>query len=110
MIEMNIGKRIQELRKKKKLTQAQLAERIGLSTNHVSALERGKYNIKLETLVLIMNELECSADDIFCDELKNGYKIKASRLSDEIEKLSPTEQERLFDIIEVFIKTAKNGK
>lgn len=107
MIERDVGKRIQELRKKKKITQSELAERLGLSTNHMSALERGQYNIKLELLVLIMNELECTADDLFCDSIKSGYKIKASRLNDQIEKLSADEQDRLFEIINVFIKTSR---
>lgn len=107
MIERDVGKRIQELRKRKKLTQAELAERLGLSTNHMSALERGQYNIKLELLVLIMNELECTADDLFCDSIKCGYKNKTSRLNDQIERLPQDEQDRLFEIIEAFIKTSR---
>lgn len=107
MIERDVGKRIQELRKSKKMTQAELAERLGLSTNHMSALERGQYNIKLELLVLIMNELECTADDLFCDSIKYGYKVKASRLSDQIEKLPQDEQDRLLELVEMYIKTSR---
>ncbi|MBQ8689633.1 MAG: helix-turn-helix transcriptional regulator [Clostridia bacterium] len=107
MIEKEIGKRVQEYRKKKKLTQEELAEILEISTNHLSALERGMYNIKLDLLVQIINALDCSADDIFCDVINNGYKARASRLSDKIEALSPEEQAKIFDVVETMVKNAK---
>ena len=107
MIEKEIGKRVQEYRKKKKLTQEELAEILEISTNHLSALERGMYNIKLDLLVQIINALDCSADDIFCDVINNGYKARASRLSDKIESLSPEEQAKIFDVVETMVKNAK---
>ena len=39
------GKRIRELRKEQGLTQAELAEKIGLSTNFIGMVERGERNI-----------------------------------------------------------------
>ena len=36
-----IGNRIKECRKRAGLTQEQLSERIGLSKNHISGIERG---------------------------------------------------------------------
>lgn len=50
MIEKSVGKRIQEHRKAKDLTQDKLAEMIDVSPNYLSALERGMYNISLELL------------------------------------------------------------
>lgn len=107
MIQKSIGKNIQFFRKRKGLTQEQLAEKISLSPNHLSAIERGVYQVKLDTLVEIMNCLDCSADDLFADEINCGYKIRASRLSDEIEQLSTEEQMKIFDVVEVMIKNAK---
>ncbi|MBE6700020.1 MAG: helix-turn-helix transcriptional regulator [Ruminococcaceae bacterium] len=107
MIEKAIGKRVQEFRKKKKLTQEQMAELVGLSHHHYSTLERGLYSIKLDTLVQIINILGCSADDIFCDVIDNGYKTRASRLSDMLAHLSPEEQAKIFDVVETMIKNAK---
>ena len=49
-MEKIIGKRIQEFRKKKGMTQDELSEIIDISPHYLSALERGIYNIKLETL------------------------------------------------------------
>lgn len=107
MVEKSIGKRIQFFRKKKKLTQQQLAEMIDMSPNHLSAIERGTYGVKLDTLIKIINCLDCRADDIFADAITSGYKIKSSRLSDELEQLSAEEQSRIFDVVETMIETEK---
>lgn len=102
-----IGKRIQYFRKKKGLTQEQLAEMIGKSPNHLSSIERGFNKVKLDTLIDIINCLDCTADDILADVITNGYKIKSSRLSDELEQLSTEEQSRIFDVVETMIESAK---
>lgn len=108
MVEKDVGKRIQHFRKRKGLTQEQLAEMINMSPNHLSAIERGVYGVKLDTLVEIMNFIDCTADDLFADVMKCGYKIKASRLSDELSGLSTEEQQKIFDVVETMIKGAKH--
>lgn len=105
-VEKSIGKRVQEYRKIRGLTQTQLADMINISPNYLSALERGVYSINIELLIKIMNCLDCTANDLFCDVMQTGYKIKASRLSDMIEKLPTKEQERIFSIVETMIKTS----
>ncbi len=107
MIEKDIGKRIQEYRKKRGFTQEQLAEKINVSTNYLSALERGVYNIKLETLVNILNELNCSADEIFCDVVNKSSGIKATRISEKLNHLPMEEQYRIYEVLETLIKTTK---
>ena len=107
MVEKDVGKRIQRFRKKKGLTQEQLAEMINMSPNHLSAIERGVYGVKLDTLVQIINCIDCTANDLFADVIHCGYKVKASRLSDEIDKLSMDDQQKIFDVVETMIKSAK---
>ncbi len=104
MADKQIGKRIQSFRVRKGLTQAQLAALVGISTNHLSALERGVYSVKLELLIRIVNCIDCTADDILADNLNNGYQIKASRLSDAIEELQPEEQSRILQVIDAMVK------
>ncbi len=105
MIEKSMGKRIQQYRKQKGITQEKLGEMLGLSTNHISALECGKYGIKPELLVNIINILGCTADDIFCDVIDTGYKIRASRIADELDNLPVESRERVLDVLETLIKT-----
>lgn len=106
-IERIIGTRIQKLRKAKGYTQQSFAKTIGLSTNYLSDIERGMSSARLDKLVAIINALECSADDVFIDVIKCRSSIKSSRLSEAIETLPPEEQEKIFEIIEVFTKKAK---
>ncbi len=106
LIEVLIGKRIKEQRKKNKLTQEQLSEKLGISKNHLSAIERGVYRVQIETLVMIINCLGCTADDLFCDVIDKGYMIKSSRLSEKIEKLSPEEQNRILAVVDTLVENS----
>ena len=107
MIEQEIGRRIKEIRKRKKIPQEKLAEMIGISPNYMSALERGAYNIKLDLLVQIIDCLDITADDLFRDVIKNGYMNRASRISDEIESLPIEEQQRIFEVLDALLRTAR---
>lgn len=49
-------------RERHRLTQAQLAERTGLSPNHISKIERGCGDVKSSNLLKICLELELSLD------------------------------------------------
>ena len=80
---------------------------IGISPNYMSALERGAYNIKLELLVQIIDCLDITADDLFRDVIKNGYMNRASRISDEIESLPIEEQQRIFEVLDALLRTAR---
>ena len=106
MIEKSIGQRIKEQRKKNKLTQEQLAEKLGMSKNHLSAIERGVYRVQIETLVMIINCLGCTADDLFCDVIDTGYKIRSSRLSEKIAMLPPEEQNRILAVVDTLVDNA----
>ena len=107
MIEQEIGRRIKEIRKQKKIPQEKLAEMIGITPNYMSALERGAYNIKLDLLVQIIDCLDITADDLFRDVVKNGYVNRASRIADDIADLPQEEQQRIFEVLDVLVKTAR---
>ena len=102
-----IGKKVQECRKKKGFTQEELAETIEISPHHLSALERGVYSIKLETLVKILNCLDCSADEIFCDVVNKSSHIKSTVLSEKIKALPRDEQQKIFDVVDTMVKNVR---
>ena len=107
-MEKIIGKRIQEFRKKKGITQEELSEIIDISPHYLSALERGIYNIKLETLVKILNTLDISADEVFCDVVNKSSAVSSNRLSDRIDTLPKEEQEKILAVVDTMINSAKN--
>lgn len=57
-----IGLRIQETRRRKRLSQAELAEQVDLSVSYISHIERAKKQTSLESLVKIANVLGVTAD------------------------------------------------
>ena len=103
MVQKIIGRRIQEIRKQKGLTQEQMAERVNISPHYLSALERGVYNIKLDLLVDILNVLNCSADEVFQDVVDTSSKIKASQLSEKLKGLPLHEQRKILEVVEIMI-------
>lgn len=63
-IAQKVGKRIRILRKKKKLTQEGLAEKIKIHVSTLGRIERGESNPPLHTLNKIANALGVSLKDI----------------------------------------------
>ncbi|MBC1525473.1 helix-turn-helix transcriptional regulator [Listeria booriae] len=59
---MNIGERIRDSRKKKNLTQKQLAQKIHVSSQVMSNFERGYTEISAEQIKRIAEELDVSSD------------------------------------------------
>lgn len=59
------GSRIQELRKKNNLTQSELAEKIGLSTNFIGMVERGERNTSVDKIFKFAKAFNISLAQIF---------------------------------------------
>ncbi len=102
-----IGKRIQQYREAKGYTQESFAEMVRLTPNYLSAVERGVKTPSVDTLVSIINCLGVSADEIFVDVIKVGYKVQASKFADDISGLSPEDRKRIFAVVDALIKEAK---
>lgn len=99
----SIGKNIRKYRKQRGLTLEALAEKVGLSTNYVGALERGEKALALKTLISIVDVLDITADMVLCDVIKNGYKVKSSILTDKLGSLSPAEREKFLQMIDIML-------
>ena len=92
----SIGKNIRKYRKQRGLTLEALAEKVGLSTNYVGALA-------LKTLINIVDALDITADMVLCDVTKNGYKVKSSVLTEKLEALSPSEREKILQMVDIML-------
>ena len=94
----SIGKNIRKFRLMKKLRQEDLAEKAGLSTNYIGAVERGEKLPSLETFIIIVNALGVSADMVLSDVIETGYLVRSSMLNEKIEKLSEEDRARVYDV------------
>jgi transcriptional regulator with XRE-family HTH domain len=69
---MNIAKKIQKLRKENRLTQEELANKVGLSRVAVTSIEQGNRKVSVEELVKFCEAFECSYGDFLSsDKSKN---------------------------------------
>jgi HTH-type transcriptional regulator / antitoxin HipB len=57
--------KFKELRKQKKLTQGQLAEKLGVDKGQISRIENGKFNLTLATINKMASELGVRVDFSF---------------------------------------------
>lgn len=67
MAKSNFGKKLQQIRKSKNLTQAKLAELAGIDDKHLSKIETGVYFPTYSTLNKILTALSISIEDIGID-------------------------------------------
>ena len=66
-----VGRKIRRLRKERKLTQNELASRIGIQQSDLSRIERGEYRVSLDTLFRMLAEFKVSVAEFF-DESDGG--------------------------------------
>ncbi len=100
-----IGKRIRYLRKKKNLSQEQLAEKVWISTTHMSHIETGSTKLSLPVLVDLANALEVGTDEILATPVS---KQKTAALEGVEELLKNCTQSQVKVISEI-IKSAKDA-
>ena len=65
MTHKTVGNRVKEIRKKLGLTQAQLAEIVGVSRVSIVAIETGRYIPTIETALRISQALNTPIDQLF---------------------------------------------
>jgi transcriptional regulator with XRE-family HTH domain len=64
-IARRLGQRVRILRRRRDLTQEQLAEATHLSANYISGIERGLYSPSLTTLAVLADALGVEIKDLF---------------------------------------------
>ncbi|MDE6272619.1 MAG: helix-turn-helix transcriptional regulator [Muribaculaceae bacterium] len=62
-----IGHRIKELRESKGMSQRELGKRIDIAYNHIGRIEKGKYNVNLDTLAKIAAALDTEIN-LICEK------------------------------------------
>ena len=96
----DIGQRIRTLRREKKLSQEQLAEKVWISTTHMSHIENGSIKLSLPVLVDLAAALDVSVNELLAGqssqcrsagyeqvkELLNGCSEKQLRIITEVIK------------------------
>lgn len=94
-----IGQRIRKYRRALNLSQEALAERINISTTHMSHIETGNTKMSLPVLAAIAAALNVSTDSILFDEKRESKNTAVDEIGFELDDCSLTELKILKDIV-----------
>jgi transcriptional regulator with XRE-family HTH domain len=89
-----VGRKIRQLRRQRKLTQVELAEKIGIHQSDLSRMEQGEYKVGLDTLLKILATFDLSIGDFF----EEGN--RAETVVEKYKALSPSAQREVDSFIE----------
>lgn len=105
-----IGKRVQERRIAKKISQAELAVRISVTSPHISNIERGKTKVSLPTLIEIARALDATLDELVCDSLPEARDILLGNLSDTLYSCNIQELGIISDVTKALLESMRARK
>ena len=100
-----IGQRIRKIRKARGLSQEQLAEKIGISTTHMSHIETANTKLSLPVFVEIAKVLEVQTDALLFDVPNDSVNISIMEIAAVLEKCNGKQAR----IIAEIIKAAKQS-
>ncbi len=94
-----LGRRIQIQRKRKDLSQNDLADLIDKSTIFVSYIENGNKNLSLDTFVDIVKALETSPNELLRDSFDTSLEEISMSMSDELGGCNEEEAQLILEMI-----------
>ena len=99
------GQAIQRIRKERGMTQEDLADKSGITSNTVSRIERGLLIPALSTLIDICNALGTGADSILAAYITADTPIRWSLLAQKLNGLDADKQDKIETVLACLIET-----
>ena len=106
-IEINkrVGATIAKYRKVSGLSQAQVAELLGLSNDAISRMERGTIALNVERLYEFAQLFQCRVSDLITDS-----QLQPTEQVYQLDQLNSVERDKLISLIEQIIEWKNSGK
>lgn len=98
---VEIGNKIYDIRKRKGLSRAQVAELAGLSDRTYADIERGSVNMRVKTILKICSVLKINPDEIFTTE--GAYAQDRQSLLSRLNTCSEAETETAIKLLTVYL-------
>ncbi len=95
----DIGQRIRKIRKARGLSQEQLAEKVGISTTHMSHIETGNTKLSLSVFVGIAAALKVQTDFLLYDRPRESVSAAAQAISSIINGCDAAQARILTEIV-----------
>jgi transcriptional regulator with XRE-family HTH domain len=107
-----LGKRIAAIRKRRGITQVQLAQIIGIGQTLISSYEVGRITLSAEMLFRLAKALKVSSDEILGvgngKSDVEGPSLRIVKRLKKIERLPPSQQKALLTNIDMFLKASES--
>ena len=94
-----IGQKIRKIRRAHGLSQEELAERVDISTTHMSHIETGNTKLSLPVLVDIAAVLEVRTDDLLHEEALITTSTALDEIASVLERCNAAEAKVITDIV-----------
>jgi len=94
-----VGPKIRQLRKERKLTQTELASRIGIQQSDLSRMEKGEYRVSLDTLFKILAVFNVSISEFFDDVNKESLTPRDVQVMRDLQRLPNTVRREVEEFI-----------
>ncbi len=100
---LTIGNRLLSYRKRLGLTQSEVAEASGISDRTYADIERGKSNMRVETIIKICQVLHITPDEIFTQE--SGESVSQSEIFARLDACNSKDKETALRLLDVYLKS-----
>ena len=98
-----IGTRLHEIRKSRKLSQAEVATAANISCRAYADIERGASNMRVETMLRICTVLDITPDTLFVTE-RSPAMIHQKEILHKLSSYSAEDRESAHDLLSTIIK------
>lgn len=87
-VRLRLGRKVQQLRQAHRLSQEQLAARVGNTSKHISEVELGKANVSLDVLTAIAETFNVEIAELFPARSSDDGRTKTYLVTkDEVDRL-----------------------
>lgn len=94
-----IGQQIRKIRKAHGLSQEELAEKVNISTTHMSHIETGNTKLSLPVLVDIATVLDVRTDDLIYDNPVTSISTVLDEIAEVLEHCTTNEAKVIVDVV-----------
>jgi len=101
---LKTGNKLQAIRKRMGMTQAEVAEAAGVADRTYADIERGSVNMRIESILKICNVLHITPDEIFTEDAPSPTS-RQEELWQRLNACSPKDKETALTLLSVYLQS-----
>lgn len=94
-----IGNTYKQIRKSKKFTQEEVAEKSDLTPEYLSKFENGKYNASIYNIILLCKDIDTNPTQLFNQFFEDNSIAIVTTITDELKDMDISDQQLILNLI-----------